>query len=73
MLVNEEVSFDHNCPGDWVEELMPPQLTKTVVHRVVLPSGGTSQEHSVDIDKYYENTRQGGVLKYLRRKLLPPH
>ena len=29
--------------------------------------------NSVDTDKYYRNIRQGGVLKYLRRKLLPSH
>ena len=52
---------------------MPPRLTKAEVRRGGLPSRGTSQEHSIGIDKYYENTGQGGVLKYLRRKLLPPH
>ena len=29
--------------------------------------------NSVDIDKHYRNIGQGGVLKYLRRKLLPQH
>ena len=50
---------------------MPPRLTKAKVHRGGLPSKGTSQEHSVDTDKHYGNTGQGGVLKYLKRKLLP--
>ena len=27
----------------------------------------------VGTDKHYRDIRQGGVLKYLRRKLLPPH
>ena len=52
---------------------MPPWLTKAEVRKGGLLSGGTSQEHFVDTDKHYENTGQGGVLKYLRRKLLPPH
>ena len=52
---------------------MPPRLTKAKVRRGGLPSGETSQEHSVDTDKHYGNTEQGGVLKYLRRKLLLPH
>ena len=42
---------------------MPLQLTKVEVRRGGLPSGGTSQEHSVDTDKHYGNTEQGGVLK----------
>ena len=29
--------------------------------------------NSVDMDKQYRNIGQGGVLKYLRRKLLLPH
>ena len=52
---------------------MPPRLTKVEVHRDGLPSGGTTQEHSVDTDKHYGNTGQGRVLKYLKRKLLSPH
>ena len=52
---------------------MPLQLTKVEVRRGGLPFGGTSQEHSVDTDKQYGNTEQGGVLKYLRRKLLSSH
>ena len=52
---------------------MPPRLTKAEVHRGGLPFEGTFQEHSVDTDKHYGNTGHGGVLKYLRRKLLPPH
>ena len=29
--------------------------------------------NSVDTDKHYRNIGQGEVLRYLRRKLLPPH
>ena len=52
---------------------MPPRLTKAEVHRDGLPSGRALQENSSETDKHYRNTGQGGVLKYLRRKLLPPH
>ena len=52
---------------------MPLRLTKAEVRRGGLPFGGTSQEHSVGTNKLYGNTGQGGALKYLRRKLLPPH
>ena len=52
---------------------MPPRLTKAEVRRGGLLFGGMSQEHSVNTDKHYGNTGQGGVLKYLRRKLLLPH
>ena len=52
---------------------MPPRLTKAEVHKGGLLFGGTSQEHSIDMDKHYGNTGHGGVLKYLRRKLLSPH
>ena len=34
---------------------------------------GNVPRNSVDTDKYYKNIGQGEVLKYLRRKLLPPH
>ena len=34
---------------------------------------GNVPGNSVDIDKHYRNIGQGGVLKYLRRKLLPPY
>ena len=51
---------------------MPPRLTKAEVRIGGLPSKGTFQEHSVDTDEHYGNTGHGGVLKYLRTKLLPP-
>ena len=34
---------------------------------------GNVPGNSVDTNKHYRNIGQGGVLKYLRRKLLPPH
>ena len=34
---------------------------------------GNISGNSVDTDKHYKNIGQGGVLKYLRRKLLSPH
>ena len=34
---------------------------------------GNVPRNSVGTDKHYENIGQGKVLKYLRRKLLPPH
>ena len=34
---------------------------------------GNVPGNSVDTDKHYRNIGHGGVLKYLRRKLLPPH
>ena len=34
---------------------------------------GNVPGNSVDIDKHYRNIGHGGVLKYLRRKLLPQH
>ena len=52
---------------------MPHRLSKAEVRRDGLSSGRTSQEHSVDTDKHYGNTEQGGLLKYLRRKLLSSH
>ena len=52
---------------------MPPRLTKAEIKRVGLPFGRVLQENSGDMDKHYRNTGQGGVLKYLRRKLLPLH
>ena len=34
---------------------------------------GNILENFVGMDKHYRNIGQGGVLKYLRRKLLPLH
>jgi len=34
---------------------------------------GNVPRNSVGMDKHYRNIRQGEVLKYLRRKLLPSH
>ena len=53
--------------------IMPPWLTKAEVRRGSLSFEGTSQEHLVDTDKHYGNIGHGAVLKYLRKKLLPPH
>ena len=34
---------------------------------------GNVPGNSADTNKHYRNIGQGGVLKYLRRKLLPPY
>ena len=53
--------------------VVPRMLTKARVRRGGLPSRRTFQQHSIDTDRHYGNTGQGGVLKYLKGKLLPLH
>ena len=55
-----------------------PRMNASSVNKSRGPKGwsavqGNISGNSVDTDKHYRNIGQGGVLKYLRRKLLPPH
>ena len=55
-----------------------PRMNVSLANQSRGPKGwsvvqGNVLGNSVDIDKHYRNIGQGGVLKYLRRKLLPQH
>ena len=55
-----------------------PRMNVSLANQSRGPKGwsvvqGNVPGNSVDIDKHYRNIGQGGVLKYLRRKLLPQH
>ena len=55
-----------------------PRMNVSLANQSRGPKGwsvvqGNVLGNSVDIDKHYRNIGQGGVLKYLRRNLLPQH
>ena len=72
MLVNEKVNFGHKGPRGWarmnVSSANPsrgPKRWSTVQGNIL--------GNSVKTDNHYKNIRQKGVLKYLKRKLIPPN
>ena len=71
MLVNEKVSFGHKGPRGWVEDNASSAEQSRGPKRWSAVQGNVPGNF-VGTDKHYRNIGQGGVLKYLRRKLLPP-
>ena len=73
MLVNEEVSFDHNGPLKVRLRMNASSANPSRGPWRWSAVQGDVPRSSAGADKYCRNKGQRGVLKYLRRKLLPPH
>ena len=72
MLVSEEMNSDQSHPKDGLRK-NPSLARQGRGERVWSVIKSNIPDHSMDEDKYQEETKQRKATIYLKGKLLPPH